>query len=88
MSEAKLEEYDALVMDTFTAARDAKAQLRIVYGSNNALRQRLYDRASAHRAQVEARTAFADDFGKMADQIDAEDAARDKPAANPAEKGK
>ena len=88
MSEAKLEEYDALVMDTFTAARDAKAQLRIVYGSNNAVRHGLYDRASAHRAQVEARTAFADDYGKMADEIDAEDAARDKAAGKAAEKGK
>ena len=87
MSAAKLEEYDALVMETFTAARDAKAQLRILYGSNNALRQGLYDRASTHRAQVEARTTFADDYGKMAEEIEAEDAARDKAAANPAEKG-
>jgi hypothetical protein len=84
MSAAKLEEYDALVMESFTAARDAKAQLRTVYGNINWVRQGLYDRASAHRTQVEAHTAFADDYGKMADQIEAKDAARDKAA----EKGK
>jgi hypothetical protein len=80
MSAAKLEEYDALAMESFTAARDAKSQLRTVYGNNNWVRQGLYDRASAHRAQVEARTAFADDYGKMAQEIEAEDAARDKAA--------
>jgi hypothetical protein len=88
MSAAKLEEYDALVMESFTAARDAKSQLRTVYGNINWVRQGLYDRASAHRTQVEARTAFADDYGKMADEIDAEDAARDGAAALAAEKGK
>jgi len=80
MSAADLKQYDALVMQSFTAAHIAKEQLRLVYGSNEAMLQGLYDSASAYRLWEEAQTRFADDYGKMAVKVAAEDAARDKAA--------
>ena len=45
-------------------------------------------RASASPIYEEEQTRFADDFGKMARQTAAEDAARDGAAARPVEKNK
>jgi hypothetical protein len=80
MSAAELKEYDELVMQTFTAFRVAKAQLRTVYGTNDVLRQGLNDSAAFNRAATEAATTYADDYVNMAQEIDAEDAVRDKAA--------
>ena len=55
--------------------------------TDNGVRQGLYDPASLHRLDDEAKAAYRDDYGKMADEIAAENAARDKAAAGPAEKG-
>jgi hypothetical protein len=87
MSAADLKEYDALAMQSFTAMRVAKLQLRIVYASSEAVRQELYDMPSLYRVSHDVGTRFADDYGKMAREVEAEDAARDKVAAPPAEKG-
>ena len=87
MSAADLMQYDALVMQNFESSRLAKSQLRDFYGVNEAHRQELFDDASIVRGLLEAKTEFADDYGKMAKQIEAEDAAEDKAAAKPAEKG-
>jgi hypothetical protein len=87
MSAADLKQYDALAMQSFTAMGAAKEQLRLVYASNEAMLQGLYDSASTYRLQIEVRTSFADDYGKMAREVAAEDAARDKAAGKPAEKG-
>jgi hypothetical protein len=87
MSAADLKEYDALAMQSFTAMRVAKLQLRIVYASSEAVRQELYDMPSLYRVSHGVGTRFADDYGKMAREVEAEDAARDKVAAPPAEKG-
>jgi hypothetical protein len=76
MSAADLKEYDVLVMETFTALRVAKLQLVTVYGTNNGMRQGLYDPASLHRTDDEAKAAYRDDYGKMAKEIAAEDAVR------------
>ncbi len=80
MSPADLKQYDALVMQSFTATRVAKEQLRLVYGTNEAMLQGLYDSSSAYRLWEGAQTRFADDYGKMAREVAAEDAARDKTA--------
>jgi hypothetical protein len=87
MSAADLMQYDALVMQNFESSRLAKSQLRDFYGVNEAHRQALFDDASIVRGLTEAKTRFADDYGKMAKEIEAENAARDKAAAKPTEKG-
>lgn len=87
MSAADLKQYDALVMQSFSAMRAAKATLANVYASNEVVRHELYDSASLYRVGQEARSRFADDYGKMAREVAAEDAARDKAAAQLAEKG-
>jgi hypothetical protein len=88
MSAADLKEYDALVMQSFTATRVAKEQLRLVYGSNEAMLQGFYDSASEYRTWEGAQIRFADDYGKMAREVAAEDAVRDQAAMKPVEKGK
>jgi hypothetical protein len=88
MSTADLKQYDALVMQSFTAAGAAKEQLRLVYATDQAMLQGLYDGASATRLLAEARARFKDDYEKMAQKIEAEDAARDGAAAKPMEKSK
>ena len=88
MSAEDLKQYDALTMQSFTAIRVEKAGLRLVYGTNEAMLQGSYDSASASRAYEEAQTRFADDYAKMAQQVEAEDASRDGAAAKPVEKSK
>lgn len=80
MSAAELKEYDALVMQTFAAARGAKGGVRLVYGTNNAMILGRYDATSNHRAYDAAQAATADDFARMARELDAEDVVRDKAA--------
>jgi hypothetical protein len=77
MSAEDLKQYDALTMQSFTAIRVEKAQLRLLYASNELMRQRLYDSASTSPTYDETQTRFADDYGKMAREVEAEDAARD-----------
>ena len=84
MSADDLKQYDALMMQSFTAIRVAKAALIGVYVSNERTLRGLYDSPSASRVYEEAQTRFADDYGKMAREVEAEDAARD----NAAEKSK
>ncbi len=86
MSAEDLKQYDALTMQSFTAIRVEKAALRLVYVSNERVLRGLYDSASSSRAYEEAQTRFADDYGKMAQDVEAEDAARDAAAAGPVEK--
>jgi len=88
MSAAELKEYDALVMQTFALVRSAKGGLRLVYGTNNAVTQGLYDATSRHRVWDATNAATADDFPSMAREIDAEDAARDKAAARAGTNGR
>jgi hypothetical protein len=83
MSAADLMQYDALVMQNFESSLLAKSQLRDFYGVNEAHRQGLWDDTLVYRALRDAKTRFADDYGKMAKEIEAEDAARDKAAAKP-----
>jgi len=78
LSGAELKQYDVLVMQSFAAVRGAKAGLRLVYGNNNAVILGLYDAGSRQRTYDAAQAAGADDFARMAREIDAEDAARDK----------
>ena len=85
MSAADLKEYDALVMQSFEAVHDEKFTLLVVYATDNAVLQGLYDN-SMPRFYRKAAAAFPDDFAKMAQQIAAEDAARDKAAKSPAMK--
>ena len=80
MSAEDLRQYDALTMQSFTATRVAKAGLRRVYVSNEAMLRGLYDSASAHPEWEDAQTRFVDDYGKMAREVEAEDASRDKAA--------
>ena len=80
MSAADLMQYDALVMQSFESTHLVKSRLRDFYGVNEAHRQGLFDGASISREIREAETRFADDYGKMAKEIEAEDAARDKAA--------
>jgi len=87
MSASDLKQYDALVVQSFAANRYAKVWLKFVYGSNEAIRHGRYDFASTQRSTDAAQAAFADNYGKMAQDIAAEDAARDKAVAKPAEKG-
>jgi hypothetical protein len=87
MSAADLKQYDALVAQTFTADRTAKVWLKFVYGSNEAIRQEQYDLTSTQRDTDEAQAAFADDYGKMEQEVAAQDDARDKATAKPAAKG-
>jgi hypothetical protein len=82
MSESELKEYDTLVMQSFDAVHYEKSMLLVVYATNTGVLRGLYDYASMRRVQIETTAAFPDDFAKMAQQIAAEDAARDK-AANP-----
>jgi hypothetical protein len=77
MSAADLKQYDALVAQSFEADRQAKVWLKFVYGSNEAVREGRYDFASLQRSTDEAQAAFADDYKKMAQEVAAEDAARD-----------
>jgi hypothetical protein len=84
MSATDLKQYDALVAQSFTANRYAKVWLKFVYGSNEAIRHGRYDFASTQRSTDEAQAAFADDYAKMAQEVEAEDAARDKAATKPA----
>lgn len=86
MSAADLKQYDALVMQNFESTLLAKSQLRDFYGVSEAHRQRLFDTASVFRRLREANTRFADDYGKMAQKVEAEDAARDRAAAPLTEK--
>jgi hypothetical protein len=88
MSMADLKQYDVLAMQSFTATGAAKEQLRLVYATNEAMLQGLYDSASTYRLQIEVRTRFKDDYGKMAQEVAAEDAARDGAAGKAAGKGK
>lgn len=88
MGAADLKQYDALVSQSFTAAREAKSQIRIVYGTNESLRHGLYDSASRYRAGGEAASRFADDYGKMAREVAAEDAVRDGAAGKPVKESK
>jgi hypothetical protein len=88
MSADDLKQYDTLTMQSFTAIRVAKAALRLVYVSNERMLLGIYDSASASPIYEEEQTRFADDFGKMARQTAAEDAARDGAAARPVEKNK
>jgi hypothetical protein len=88
MSTADLKQYDALVMQSFTAAGAAKEQLRLVYVSNEAMLQGHYDSASKYRLEEEVRARFKDDYGKMAQEVAAEDAARDKAATDAVAKAK
>jgi hypothetical protein len=88
MSAADLKEYDALAMQSFTAVRVAKTQMRIVYASSEAVRQELYDMPSLYRVSHDVGTRFADDYGKMAREVEAEDAARDKAAGAPVKASK
>ena len=77
MNAAQLQQYDALVMQVFTDVRREKAALTTFYGSNNAALDGTLD---VVRGQQAAKAAYPDDYGKMADEIDAEDAERDKAA--------
>lgn len=86
MSAADLKEYETLVMQSFEAVHDEKLQLLLVYATNNAVLQGLYDDSSMPRVYREGAAAFPDDFAKIAQQIAAEDAARDKAAKPPAMK--
>jgi hypothetical protein len=88
MSATDLKQYDALVAQSFTADRQAKVWLRFVYGSNEAIRQGRYDFASIQRSTDEAQAAFTDDYGRMAQEIAAEDAARDGAAGRPVKESK
>ena len=88
MSTADLKQYDVLVMQSFTATRVAKEQLRLVYGSNESMLHGLYDSAAQYREWQDAQTRFADDYGKMAREVAAEDAVRDEAAGKPVAKGK
>jgi hypothetical protein len=88
MSAADLKQYDALVMQSFTAARVAKEQLRLVYASNESMLHGFYDSPAQYREWEEAQTRFADDYGKMARGVEAEDEARDDAARKAAEQGK
>jgi hypothetical protein len=83
MSATDLKEYDILVMQSFVAVRAAKSALRTLYQTNDAVRQGIYDPVSIHRI-YDAPPAFPDDFDKIAQQIDAADAARDEAAAKKA----
>jgi len=85
MNAAQLQQYDALVMQVFTDVRREKAALTTFYGSNNAA---LDGTLNLVRGQREAKAAYPDDYDKMAQEIEAEDAARDKAAVKAAEKGK
>lgn len=87
MSAAELKEYDALAMQTFAAMRGAKGGLRLVYGTNDAVIQGLYDATSRQRMAHAAKGVTVDDFTKMEQEIDAEDAARDKAGAKVAGPG-
>jgi hypothetical protein len=87
MSQADLKQYDALVIESFTALRGAKGLLTTVYGTNNAMRQGLYDAASLHRLDDEAKARFADDWEAITKELDAEDAARDEAGAKTAGAG-
>jgi hypothetical protein len=84
MSPVELKEYDALVMQTFTTVRSAKGWLIALYGSNEALRQGQFDSSATTRAAVEAGGRFKNDYKKMARDIAAEDAAREKAAGKAA----
>ncbi len=77
MSTEDLKQYDALTMQSFTAIRVEKAGLRLVYASNELMLQGLYDPGSTSPTYDETQTRFADDYGKMARELEAEDAARD-----------
>jgi len=88
MSPAELKQYQALVMQTFTAVRLAKGWLIALYGSNEALRQGRFDPASTIRAVSDASGRYKNNYPKMAQGIAAADAARDKAAGKAAEKGK
>jgi hypothetical protein len=88
MSPAELKQYQALVMETFTAVRLAKGWLIALYGSNEALRQGRFDPASTIRAVSDASGRYKNNYPKMAQGIAAADAARDKAAGKAAEKGK
>lgn len=88
MSAANLmHHYDALVKQRFESTLLVKSRLRDFYGVNEAHRQGLFDGASIGRGLREADIRFADDYGKMAREVAAEDAARDKAAGTPTEKG-
>lgn len=78
MSIDQLKEYDARVMQSFAAVQSAKAALRLVYGTDDAMILGLYDAPSMARTGDAARAAIVDDFAGMAREIDAQDAASDK----------
>ena len=88
MTAEDLKQYDALTMQSFTAARVAKAGLRLVYASNEVMLRELYDSASEFPAWEEEQTRFADDYAKMAREVEEEDATRDAAAAKPVENSK
>ena len=80
MSTEELKEYDAQVMQTFAAVQGTKGALRLVYGHLNATILGRYDAGSNQRTYDAAQAAAADNFARMARELDAEDAARDKAA--------
>jgi hypothetical protein len=87
MNAAQLQQYDALVMQVFTDVRREKAALTTFYGTNNALLNRGFTSAEWGPAQQAAKAAYPDDYDKMAAEIEAEDAVRDKAAGKATEKG-
>ncbi len=89
MSEAQLLEFRALATDAFEKLRslrnanvDLSGELNLVLGDE------LIDQQSITPADgkvlAEARAAYTEDYSKMAEEIDAEDAVRDKTATQPA----
>jgi hypothetical protein len=83
MSPADLKQYDALVMQTFTAVRLAKGWLIALYASNEALRQGRFDSGSTPAEYIDASVRYKTDYKKMAQRVAADDAARDKAAGKP-----
>lgn len=75
MNAAQLQQYDALVMQVFVDVRREKAALTTFYGSNNAALDGTLDLV---RGQQAAKAAYPDDYDEMAQEIERENAERDK----------
>ncbi len=89
MSEAQLIECRALLTDTFEKTSSLRSVLVNMSGELNlVLKEEIADQraltASDAVVIAAARAAHPKDFAKMADEIDAEDAARDKATPKPA----
>jgi hypothetical protein len=93
MSEAELRELRGLVMDDLVETGSLRGITLTFLGDSNLVFNAAlsYDAKSAERAIVKAEedaaAAHRPDYIKMAKEIEAEDAARDKAAAKPAAKG-